>query len=123
MSGNRKYIYGFMRNGAKPTFTILGIDGKPIFTISDNGVAAVVSDGPDGKLRPERKHLSAHHSVIKEIMKTLPISTLPSNLFNWLIKLSLLSFNIFLMLASLSATTPKDSGRMVDVFMASLITP
>ena len=77
MSGNRKYIYGFMRNGAKPTFTIPGIDGKPVFTISDNGVAAVVSDGPDGKLRPERKHLSAHHSVIKEIMKTstiLPVS-------------------------------------------------
>jgi len=77
MSGNRKYIYGFMRNGAKPTFTILGIDGKPVFTISDNDVAAVVSDGPDGKLRPERKHLSAHHSVIKEVMKTstiLPVS-------------------------------------------------
>jgi len=73
MSVNGKYIYGFMRNGAKPTFTIPGIDGKPVFTISDNGVAAVVSDGPDGKLRPERKHLSAHHSVIKEIMKTLTI--------------------------------------------------
>ena len=73
MSGNGKYIYGFMRHGAKPTFTIPGIDGKPVFTISDNDVAAVVSDGPDGKLRPERKHLSAHHSVIKEIMKTLTI--------------------------------------------------
>ena len=73
MSGNGKYIYGFMRNGVKPTFTIPGIDGKPVFTISDNGVAAVVSDGPDGKLRPERKHLSAHHGVIKEIMKTLTI--------------------------------------------------
>ena len=73
MSGNGKYIYGFMRNGAKPTFTIPGIDGKPVFAISDNGVAAVVSDGPDGKLRPERKHLSTHHGVIKEIMKTLTI--------------------------------------------------
>ena len=77
MSGNGKYIYGFMRNGAKPTFTIPGIDSKPVFAISDNGVAAVVSDGPDGKLRPERKHLSAHHGVIKEVMKTstiLPLS-------------------------------------------------
>lgn len=73
MSVNGKYIYGFMRHGAKPTFTIPGIDGKPVFTISDNGVAAVVSDGPDGKLRPERKNLSAHHGVIKEIMKTLTI--------------------------------------------------
>ncbi|HEY4482290.1 MAG TPA: GvpL/GvpF family gas vesicle protein, partial [Candidatus Brocadiaceae bacterium] len=73
MSVNGKYIYGFMRHGAKPSFTIPGIDGKPVFTISDNDVAAVVSDGPDGKLRPERKNLSAHHSVIKEIMKTLTI--------------------------------------------------
>ena len=30
MSVNGKYIYGFMRNGAKPTFTIPGIDGKPV---------------------------------------------------------------------------------------------
>ena len=77
MSGNGKYIYGFMRSDATLSSAINGINGKPIFTISDNGVAAVVSDGPDGKLRPERKHLSAHHSVIKEIMKTstiLPLS-------------------------------------------------
>ncbi len=73
MSGNGKYIYGFTRSDATLSPAINGIDGKPIFTISDNGVAAVVSDGPDGKLRPERKHLSAHHSVIKEIMKTLTI--------------------------------------------------
>ena len=77
MSVNGKYIYGFMRSDATLSSAINGIDGKPIFTISDNGVAAVVSDGPDGKLRPERKNLSAHHSVIKEVMKTstiLPVS-------------------------------------------------
>ena len=73
MSGNGKYIYGFTRSDATLSPAINGIDGKPIFAISDNGVAAVVSDGPDGKLRPERKNLSAHHSVIKEIMKTLTI--------------------------------------------------
>ena len=71
MSGNGKYIYGFTRSDATLSPAINGIDGKPIFAISDNGVTAVVSEGPDGKLRPERKHLSAHHGVIKEIMKTL----------------------------------------------------
>ena len=77
MSGNKKYIYGFTRSDATISSAINGIDGKSIFAISDNGVAAVVSDGPDGKLRPERKNLSAHHSVIKEVMKTstiLPVS-------------------------------------------------
>ena len=77
MTVNRKYIYGFTKSDATPSSAITGIDGKPIFVISDNGVAAVVSDVPDGKLRPERKNFSAHHSVIKEVMKTstiLPLS-------------------------------------------------
>ena len=77
MTGNGKYIYGFTRSDATPRFVINGIDGKPVFVISDNGVAAVVSDEPSGKLRPERKNLSAHNNVIKEVMKTsamLPVS-------------------------------------------------
>ena len=73
MAGNGKYIYGFTRNGAKSTFTIPGIDSKPVYTISENGIAAVVSDSPNGKIRPERKNLSAHHGIVKEVMKTLTI--------------------------------------------------
>ena len=77
MSVNGKYIYGFTRSDATLGLAINGIDGKPIYVISDNGVAAVVSDEPNGKLRPERKNLSAHNTVIKEVMKTstiLPVS-------------------------------------------------
>ncbi len=77
MPENGKYIYGFTRSNAIVNFATNGIDGKPIFTIFDNGVAAVVSDKPNGKLRPERKNLSAHNNVIKEVMKTatiLPVS-------------------------------------------------
>lgn len=77
MSGNGKYIYCFARSDAIRNFATNGIDGKPIFTISDNGVAAVVSDTPNAKLRPERKNLSAHNSVIKEVMRIstiLPVS-------------------------------------------------
>ena len=59
MSANGKYIYGFTRGDATLSSAINGVDGKPVFTISDDDVAAVVSDGPDGKLRPERKH--QHH--------------------------------------------------------------
>ncbi|MBI2470007.1 MAG: GvpL/GvpF family gas vesicle protein [Planctomycetes bacterium] len=77
MSVNGKYIYGFTRSEAPFGLTINGIDGKQVFVISDNGVAAVVSDELNGKLRPERKNLSAHNNVIKEVMKTstiLPVS-------------------------------------------------
>ncbi len=77
MSGKGKYIYGFTRSDAPLRLAVSGLDGKPILAVSDNGVAAVVSDEPGGKLRPERKNLSAHNTVIKEIMKTttiLPVS-------------------------------------------------
>lgn len=74
MTGNEKYIYGFaMTDEVKPCPGVSGIAGKPIYTISDNGIAAVVSDSPGGKLRPERKNLSAHNNVIKEVMKTSTI--------------------------------------------------
>ncbi|UJS16008.1 MAG: GvpL/GvpF family gas vesicle protein [Candidatus Jettenia sp.] len=77
MANNGKYIYGFTRNDVRFGLSLAGIDGKQVYTISDNGIAAVVSDGPGGRLRPERKNLSAHNSVIKEVMKTssiLPVS-------------------------------------------------
>jgi len=77
MPGNGKYIYGFTKNDANLSLDIPGIDGRPIYMIPDNGIAAVVSDSPGGKLRPERKNLGAHNNVIKEVMKTstiLPVS-------------------------------------------------
>ncbi|MEK6737541.1 MAG: GvpL/GvpF family gas vesicle protein, partial [Planctomycetota bacterium] len=62
-----------MSDEVKPDMGISGIAGNTIYTISDNGIAAVVSDSPGGKLRPERKNLSAHSNIIKEVMKTSTI--------------------------------------------------
>lgn len=73
MTSNGKYIYGFTRSDVKFNSAMQGIDGKQVFIICGNDVAAVVSDAPSGKLRPERKNLSAHNNVIKEVMKTLAI--------------------------------------------------
>lgn len=77
MSTNGKYLYGFLRNGDGFNAVLSGIDDKPVYIISENGIAAVVSDGPRSKLRPERKNLSAHNGVINEVMKIstiLPVS-------------------------------------------------
>ena len=77
MSNSGKYIYGFTKSDVKLNANLAGIDGKPIYTLSDNGIAAVVSDSPNGKIRPERKNLGAHHGIVKEIMRTsaiLPVS-------------------------------------------------
>ncbi len=46
----------------------LGIDGCLVYTISNGPVAAVVSDLPNGKIRPERRRLAAHHDVLKRLM-------------------------------------------------------
>ncbi len=74
MPGSEKYIYGFaMTDEVKPGMDVSGISGNPIYTISDNGITAVVSDSPGGKLRPERKNLSTHNNVIKEVMKSSTI--------------------------------------------------
>lgn len=45
-----------------------GMDGAEIYAIGDNQVAAVVSDLPDKKVRPERRRLAAHHEVLKHLM-------------------------------------------------------
>ncbi len=77
MSTNGKYLYGFIKSEERFNTVLSGIDGKPVYIIPDNGIAAVVSDGPQSKLRPERKNLSAHSSIINEVMKSctiLPVS-------------------------------------------------
>jgi hypothetical protein len=55
----------------------IGIDNSVVYTIFREETAAVVSDVPNGKLRPERRHLSAHQRVLRRLMEEstpLPIS-------------------------------------------------
>ena len=55
----------------------IGIDGGEVYSIPDGQLAAVVSDVPNARLRPERRHLAAHHAVHKCLMQEgalLPMS-------------------------------------------------
>jgi hypothetical protein len=55
----------------------IGIDGGAVYAISDGCISAVVSDVPNGRIRPERRYLAAHHDVLKRLMEEtvpLPIS-------------------------------------------------
>jgi len=55
----------------------VGIDGGEVYAISGSGLAAVVSDVPNRRIRPERRHLSAHQEVLKRLMEedtVLPMS-------------------------------------------------
>ena len=55
----------------------IGIDGGEVYPIPDGPLAAVVSDVPNARLRPERRHMAAHHAVHKRLMQEgalLPMS-------------------------------------------------
>ena len=47
---------------------VVGIDGSPVYGVSNGHVAAVVSDCVHQKLRPERAHLIAHKEVLRRLM-------------------------------------------------------
>ena len=78
-SSNKKgrYLYAVMYGCEKRNYGPIGIDNSIVYTIFGEEMAAVVSDVPNGKLRPERRHLSAHQGVLRRLMEEttpLPIS-------------------------------------------------
>jgi len=77
MMSNGKYLYCFTNTIEEFQPGLAGIDSKPVHTITEDSIAAVVSDCSHSKIRPERKKLKTHYDVIKEILKTstvLPVS-------------------------------------------------
>jgi hypothetical protein len=72
-----RYLYAVMHGSKERTYGPCGIDQSMVYTILREKVAAVVSDVPNGRLRPERRHLSAHQDVLKRLMEEstpLPMS-------------------------------------------------
>jgi hypothetical protein len=58
-------------------YGLIGIDGGEVYSIPDGQLAAIVSDVPGARLRPERRHMAAHHAVHKRLMQEgalLPMS-------------------------------------------------
>jgi hypothetical protein len=72
-----RYLYAVMHGSKERNYGPCGIDQSMVYTILREKVAAVVSDVPNGRLRPERRHLSAHQDVLKRLMEEstpLPMS-------------------------------------------------
>jgi len=79
-----KYLYAIVpRDGALPEQPAEdhgrdGLNGRAVYCIAHGRIAAVVSDVPESKFRPERRHLAAHHHVLKSLMDegraVLPVS-------------------------------------------------
>lgn len=51
-----------------PVYGNIGVNGAPVYVITQGALAAVVSDIADKRIRPERKNLAAHNVVIKRLM-------------------------------------------------------
>lgn len=64
-----RYLYAIVDGSSDGrAFDYLGLDGSTVYAIGDDAVAAIVSDLPNQKLRPERRRLAAHHAVLRELM-------------------------------------------------------
>ncbi len=75
---NARYLYAVVNRNERPAYPGIGIGGADVYAIPGGSVAAVVSDVPNPKIRPERLHLAAHQEVLKCLMKecraVLPMS-------------------------------------------------
>ena len=73
-----KYLYAIVAHSQGcGRYGPIGIDGGEVHSIPDGQLAAVVSDVPNARLRPERRHMAAHHAVHKCLMQKgalLPMS-------------------------------------------------
>jgi hypothetical protein len=66
-----RYLYAVISGPDERTYGDFGIDGATVYVISDGSVAAVVSDVPNRKIRPERRHLAAHQEVLRRLMEEI----------------------------------------------------
>src|SRR5664280_534875 len=64
----RNYLYAIVAAGEPWPHGSLGIEGQPVYTITEGRVAAVVSGVTSAKIRPERANLKAHQTVLNRLM-------------------------------------------------------
>ncbi|MDP2934808.1 MAG: GvpL/GvpF family gas vesicle protein, partial [bacterium] len=64
-----KYLYCVIKEKISPKFNILGQDGEKVYTISEGGLAIVVSDTLKEEYSFIKEHLTCHQRVIEEVMK------------------------------------------------------
>ncbi len=65
-----KYLYAIVSGSGERQYDFTGINGAAVYRISNGKVAAVVSDVPNAKIRPERRHLAAQQAVLKGLLAT-----------------------------------------------------
>jgi len=65
---DKMYLYAIIADTQGRIYGDFGLDGRKVYSIPVGRVAAVVSDVPSEKIRPERSRLAAHQEVLKKLM-------------------------------------------------------
>jgi hypothetical protein len=70
-----RYLYALVSAAAaRPRYDSVGIDGGTVYSLRHGQVAAVISDVPNRRIRPERRHLTAHQQVLQRLLaETTPL--------------------------------------------------
>ena len=66
-SKEKLYLYAIVSGLDGAVLGPVGLEGDTVYSITSGRVSAVVSCAPE-KVRPERRHLAAHHEVLKRLM-------------------------------------------------------
>src|SRR3990167_9732119 len=66
-SNEKLYLYAIVMGLEGTILGPIGLEGDTVYSITSGRVSALVSGVPE-KLRPERRHLAAHHEVLKRLM-------------------------------------------------------
>lgn len=71
-----RYIYAIVPDRGRQELGTIGLADGLVYTIGDGRVAAVVSDLPSGRIRPQRRNLAAHQAVLKQVLQEVtPLPT------------------------------------------------
>ena len=70
-SKNGRYLYAVVEGAAEKKIGAIGIDAAEVYFIVEGQFAAVVSDVPNKKIRPQRKNIAAHHAVLNKLMESM----------------------------------------------------
>jgi hypothetical protein len=69
-SGRAKILYALCAaEGEIPSYKIKGLEAAAVYGLDHNGLRAVVSDTLSPRIRPERRNITAHQSVLHYLME------------------------------------------------------
>lgn len=69
-SGRPKILYALCSGGGEaPSYKVKGLEAAAVYAIDNGGLRAIVSDTLSPRVRPERRNITAHQTVLHYLME------------------------------------------------------